>query len=266
MKNNSFVRPKKNKNKILLLFFIILITFFLFFLSKELSNTFFKISKPFQSFFYSLEVKFLNLTDYLNKKELLRERDSLLEDNYRLNINIAELEEIRKENQALKKIIDLKINSDFKISMGLIIAKDILNQSILINLGSKDGVEKGMTVITEDKVLVGIIEETFKEFSRIKTINEKDFIFDAKIQRTDVMGLVAGSGRSSNITLIPKESDIKEKDILVTVSFGGVFPEGIFIGSIKNIKESELTSFKEAEIIPFFNIKRTEKVFVILNK
>jgi len=141
---------------------------------------------------------------------------------------------------------------------------NIFEDVIIINRGSDDGILKGMPVITENRILVGKILKTFNNFSRVMLITNRESVFDAEIQKEGFMGLVNGNGNlSSEIRLLPKGVDIREGSPIVTVSLGGIFPQGLFIGTIYDVRNDETNSFQLANIKPYYNIRRDRKVFII---
>ena len=80
----------------------------------------------------------------------------------------------------------------------------------------------------------------------------------------DISGLVKGKGNFQLfLDLVPKEKEIKEGDLIITSSLGGVFPKGLLVGQIQKIKKSDIEPFQQAEIKPAFEIKELEAVFII---
>jgi len=67
-----------------------------------------------------------------------------------------------------------------------------------------------MPVITEEKVLLGRIEEVYRNFSKVMLISNKKSSFDAEVQGKDVTGLVKGRGNFNLILdLVPYEKKRK---------------------------------------------------------
>ena len=61
-----------------------------------------------------------------------------------------------------------------------------------------------------------------------------------------------------------REENLSQGDIVVTSALGGIFPKGLLVGRIKQIKRSDVEPFQQAEIEPFFDISQTNNLFVIL--
>ncbi|NCQ03422.1 MAG: rod shape-determining protein MreC, partial [Cyanobacteria bacterium] len=61
----------------------------------------------------------------------------------------------------------------------------------------------------------------------------------------------------------PLDKEISAGDIVVTSALSGDFPEGILVGKVKSVKKNELEPFQQAEIIPSFDFKEIDQLFII---
>lgn len=113
-----------------------------------------------------------NDTFFTDISKLQEENEELKRKNSELETTLRELEIIKAENTTLKEYLNLsETYANYKTKPAYIISKDISNYSkvFIINLGSKDGIEKNMTVISE-KGLVGHIIQTTDHTSKVQTI------------------------------------------------------------------------------------------------
>ena len=93
-----------------------------------------------------------NNTFFTNINELQKENEELKKKNSELEQSLRELEIIKSENATLKGYANLKDKYvDYQTIPAYIIQKDISNYSdtMIINIGSKDGVEVNMPVIAD---------------------------------------------------------------------------------------------------------------------
>jgi len=158
------------------------------------------------------------------------------------------------------------LEKEFKLSLAEVVSKDISQDSILINKGSKDGIANNSPVITQQKTLVGKIGEVYENFSRVILISNKESSFDAKISdpENDISGVVNGKGNLQLfLDFVPQEKEIKEGDFIVTTSLGGIFPKGLLVGQIGKVLRSDIEPFQQAKIRPAFDIRELETVFII---
>ena len=147
-----------------------------------------------------------------------------------------------------------------------IIGKDIGQDSILINQGAKHGISQGMPVVTEQKVLLGKITEVYQSFSRVTLISDKDSSFDIKLAESGATGVIKGKGGLNlYLDLVSQEEEVKEGDLIVSSALGSIYPKGLLVGFVKEVKQSDIEPFYEIEVSPFFDLQAISSVFVILN-
>jgi len=205
---------------------------------------------------------FFNTLTKINN--LKTENEGLRAENADLLSRLAALEEQKKENENLRVALGLGLEKEFKLVMAEIIAKDISQDAILINKGLRDGLAVGLTALTSEKALVGMVGEVYENFSRLILISNTKISFDAQIQESDAAGVAKGmGGLRISFGLLPKDKEIKTGELVVTTSLGGIFPKGILVGRVKKIEKNDLAPFQEAEIAPIYDLPKTKSVFII---
>ncbi len=255
------------KIKLLLIFLGILIILSLSFYQSKTKNFFYSISEPIQRVLWR---KGNNTSDFFEgifgAKDLKRENEELRKYNQELLTEIISLRELRKENETLREALDIELQEDFKLSLADLISKDVSQDFILINKGLEDGLAEGMPVITEQKILLGRISKADKNFSRVILISNPESSFPAQVQEEGITGIVKGKG-SFQISLekIPRDKEIKEGDVVITTSLGGIFPKELLIGEVKKVQKSDIEPFQKVEASPFFSIEELETIFVIIS-
>lgn len=258
---------KKNNFLIYFLILVLLIVLLNVF-QKETRSFFYSFSSPIQSFFWKIGDRTAAFSSgLLSPGNLSRRAEELEKENQGLLFQIISLKELGEENKILRQAFDLDLQEEFKLSLAEVTSKDISQDYILINKGFDQGVFVNMPVITEQKILVGRVAESYNKISKVMLIFNKESSFDAKIlseQDSLVSGVVRGAGKSSLLLdFIPREKDIKEGDIVITASLGGIFPNGLLVGKIKEINRSDVESFQQAAIDPFLDISSLDRVFII---
>ena len=259
------MKPSFRKNKILMMVVVvILLVFLLNVLQKEVKSLFYSFSAPIQRVLWRAGESTSDFFQGIVRvKTLKQELDELKLENQELLGQIVDLKDLKEENKTLRQALDLELQKDFKLALGQIISKDISQDFILIDKGAKDGIAKGMSVITEQRVLMGRISEVYEDFSKVMLIFHKKNSFDVKVN--NISGIVKGQG-SSNVLLdfVPREENLSQGDVVVTSALGGIFPKGLLVGRIKEIKKNDVDPFQQAEIEAFFDISQIGTVFIIL--
>ena len=259
-----FTWPKR-KILILIIIFGLLLIFSLNFFQKEVKGFFYFISSPIQKTLWRAGNRVSDFFETISEiKNLKRENEELKLKNQELISQIVQLIELKKENEALKEALGIGLEKEFKLALAEVVSKDISQDSILINKGSKDGITENCPVITQQKTLVGKIDEVYENFSRVILIFNKESSFDVQISETDISGVVNGKGNLQLfLDFVPQEKEIKEGDFIVTTSLGGIFPKGLLVGQIGKVLRSDIEPFQQAKIRPAFDIRELETVFII---
>ncbi|GAG43041.1 unnamed protein product, partial [marine sediment metagenome] len=174
------------------------------------------------------------------------ETDNLKFENQALLSQIVTLKELENENKTLREALKIGLEKDFKLILSQIIGKDISQDFILVDKGEKDGVSEGVPVITQQKVLVGKICEVYESFSKVMLISNKKSSFDVKILDKDISGVIKGKGDFKILLdLVPRDKEIFNGDTVISSSMGGIFPSGLLVGRIKEIKKSDVDPFQK---------------------
>lgn len=116
---------------------------------------------------------------------------------------------------------------------------------LTIDKGNKDSIKREMGVICADGV-VGIINNTSKQYSTAISLLNTRLRISAKIKESEFFGSVEWSGRSYEyvqLNEIPLHANVRPGDIVVTSGYSAIFPEGITIGVVEKVNLEEGDSF-----------------------
>ena len=196
------------------------------------------------------------------------ENEKLKQKNSELEQSLRELEIIKSENNTLKEYVNLKEKyNEFQTVPAYVINKDIsnYNDTIIINVGSKDGVAVNMPVISE-KGLVGHIISVTESTAKVQTIIDTASTTSCLITTSRDALIARGTLNSSSTlkaTFIPTNATILEGDKIETSGLGGIYPKGIHIGTIKKVVNTKNITDRYAIIETAVNFEKLETVLVI---
>ena len=149
-----------------------------------------------------------------------------------INLNL-----LKKDNIRLRKILALKesTNSD-NISAAVISRKTgSWWRQIILNKGSKDGVEIGNIVIGPGGLL-GRVNNTSLLTSSVTLITSPESKLGVWLDRTQVNGLLVGLGDDfPSLILYSKDADIKVGDFVSSSPASTLLPPNIPIGIVQSI-------------------------------
>ncbi|MAU89111.1 MAG: rod shape-determining protein MreC [Flavobacteriaceae bacterium] len=195
--------------------------------------------------------------------------------NLKSYLQLRELnEKLMEENILLKKEkLNKKLDSKYENNYDLILAKVIKNSTkltrnnLIINKGKKNGIKRDMGVISKDGI-VGIINETSKNYSSVISILNKDLKINAKHNKSNAYGSLEWNQKDPTVVELNDISIDNEIFIGDTISTGGMsfyFPNNIPIGEINSIKISENNGFYSLKVKLFQKMNNISYVYVIEN-
>ena len=160
--------------------------------------------------------------------------------------------------------------TQFDLVAARVIGRDYATWSgvIVIDRGTASGVHENMPVVTE-KGLVGVVVEAAPYSSKVQLILDPRAAVGTLVQRQEsrVAGIVEGDPANAlmpRMKNIPKSADVVEGDVVVTSGYGGVYPKGVLVGTVKALKNDEGGLLKYAVLEPAVDFQRLEDVVVIV--
>lgn len=189
-----------------------------------------------------------------------------------LEARIAELEsrqvrfqELEKENERLRKLVDFKNTLSGKTIAARIIGSDPSpwRKSFILDKGTKQGIRKDMAVITFEG-LVGRILDAGPDTSRVILLSDLDARVSGMTDQTRATGIVAGSGSGKlKMQYLELESAVQVQEIVLTSGLGGLFPKGLRIGKVSSVTRDPSGLHLQAEIEPFVVFSKLEEVLCL---
>lgn len=140
------------------------------------------------------------------------------------------------------------------------------HQTIRLSGGTDQSVRLGAVVMTTDG-LVGQVTAVNINTSEVTLLTDKTFSVSIQVQRTGARALTEGSGSSGGFYLsyFQKTNDLRIGDQVVTSGLDGVYPPGIFVGTVKSIKVDPQSAFMTVWCIPSEYFADHADVLVVMN-
>lgn len=193
------------------------------------------------------------------RKEL-DEKNSLLVDYYKIkaqNEQYIQYLEIKRDNTDFKFVSATKIASDPNEFFG----------GFTIDKGSLQGVKLNDPVITASG-LVGYVSDVGATYAKVKTILDASISVGGHDVRTRDGGVISGTAELADqgftkMRYISNQHTMKTGDLVITSGLGGIYPYGLVIGEIQEIKTEEHNISLYALLKPVIDIRTVSDVFVI---
>lgn len=187
---------------------------------------------------------------------------------------IYDVQELEKENEALRKTLD-KTESirDFTPIQATVTARSPERwvEQVTINKGTQHGVKTNMAVITADG-MVGKIQTVsaftatvqllsgFDQFNRISAMISQD-------KGKNVFGLVEEYDKEDHSLFFriieESEKNVEKGDLVVSSGMGGVFPAGLPIGTVKEVVPDQYGLTNIALVEPAADMYEINHVIVV---
>jgi len=122
---------------------------------------------------------------------------------------------------------------------------------------------KGMAVVSPTGV-VGQVVAVTPWSSKVLLVTDPSSGVDVLVQRTRSRGIVSGSLDDGPIMkYVQRSEDIQEGDRLVTSGLGGVFPKGLFVGTVDEVRKTSFGMFQHVGVSLAVDLSRIEEVLVV---
>ncbi len=224
-------------------------------------------------FFYKIsQGPLLFLNNISAPLKIFKQVPTLYKENQRLKQQIAVfknqavfLREIESENERLKGLLSLKAGFPRLTTVARVVSQEpsLWSSTIIIDKGIKDGIIKNSPVLTSAG-LVGFVSESGDKNSRVILLQDPNFRVHSIVQRSRVTGVFEGKMEGQGILkYVPVDADVQKGDSVVTSGMGGLYPKGIFIGTVEEVVRPFGSRFCHIRIKIAVDFSKTEEVICI---
>jgi len=194
----------------------------------------------------------------------------------RRNIILQQQNDILRHKAALAKddtlnsqLLTLNYNN-YNVVPAQIIDNSVRKRDnmIVINVGSNDGVAPEMGVVSGTGV-VGIVSAVTPHHALVMSILNSHSSISCRLRGTEYFGYLKWKGGKplrAYMDDVPRHAHIRKGDIVETSGFSNVFPAGIFLGKVAEIKNSSDGLAYELEILLSTDLANLRHVNVINNQ
>ncbi len=219
-------------------------------------NTSGNISGTFLGYFNNINT-FIHLGQ--NNKTLMEENVLLKEqlryqNNYPSDSGLPKNSLSYKFNYVAAKIVNNTVNKSINY--------------ITLDKGGKDGIQKGLGVISSNGV-VGIITNVSENFSLAMSVISVKSQISVRHKKTNALGSLYWNGDNPYLLQVDgfsKTLPIKKNDTLVTAGFSSIFPPDIIVAKVKKLEPDESTSFFHVDVVLTNQINSLSYVYIVKNE
>ena len=249
----AYRRKKKNNKGFIATVSILLITIAISSQTKQLNekgsdiaNTVFS---PVEKVTYSVSSAIKEQVERsFGSKETRAAVEKLEEENKALEIENAKLNKIIAQKDFLESEKNALESSENEYMKANVVNTDSnsMTQNFTIDKGKNDGIEVNdiiLQAVGDSNYytgLVGKVTEVYQTTSRVETINSKSNDVSFVNSKSGDYGVIDRfTQKTIQGYMLDVDSEVENKDVLLTSGLGGVYPEGIYIGTVSNVTMSQ---------------------------
>ena len=215
----------------------------------------------------------LSIVDAVAEIDHLRlENRRLQERNQLLEVENAQLQDVRVQNQQLTTLLEVKSTLDYQTVAAEVISRQVTQYErvISLNQGSDAGITVQDVVVAGGGALVGQVIEVGGNYSRVLLISDTRSTVIGLIETSRATGDVQGQlGGALVMTKIPSTDELAVDDTVVTAGIdlgNGIrspFPKGLVIGRVVDVDRDPNAVVQTAFVDAAARLDKLEYVLVI---
>jgi rod shape-determining protein MreC len=240
--------------------------------TRKIQATFFQTIAPFLKTGSGLERQITSVRSGLKSlEELERENSALRVENRSLKATNEALRDVEHEVNRLRHALNYRERSLFRLVPAEVVSRDSSTwwRTVTINRGEEDGLAPEMPVLT-DEGLVGRTTTVSANIAVVLLVSDENCRVAASVEGTREQGIVTGERVAASVSplldlnFLSKQAQLKPGQKVYTSGVGGVFPSGLFVGTVHSFQVRGLDA--QAKLVPAVDLAKLEDVFVVIGR
>jgi rod shape-determining protein MreC len=203
---------------------------------------------------------------------LRQENAGLREDNERLQAESRAAAELRRENEQLTGLLQLRNGLDYQTVAVSVISRESseARRALTIDRGSDDGLAEGMVVISAGGALAGRIVDIGPNFAHVVLISDSTSTVIGQLLSSTATGKVIGQLGGALVMLdVDAAAEVAIGEEVFTAGIeldGGLrspYPKGLLIGSVVDVSRDPNDVVQTVFLEPASPLDRSEFLLVI---
>ena len=200
------------------------------------------------------------------RRELLGENAALKDAARENDLKLLRLEAIEQENRRLRGLVNAAPPDAERVQAAIVLRVDLdrLRHRVLIDRGSRDGVVRGQPVIDAH----GVFGQTINvgpQAAEVILLSDPTHAVPVQVQRNGLRTIAVGTGDSARLTLpyLPRNADVQPADLLLSSGLGGVFPAGLPVARIVEVRRDPSQPLAIVSARPAAELDRDREVLLL---
>lgn len=210
-------------------------------------------------------------SDAFEQDQLKEELQRLREENTKLREQAREGEAASRENERLRNLLGLREKRrelDFESATVTAHSTDNWSSTLTISKGSSMDIQVDDCVVDEYGNLVGVVAVVGENWSTVATLIDSSTEMGGMLARTDGSAILEGDfalmGQGKlKLNYLPENSSLLAGDLVLTSGMGGVYPSGLVVGHVEEVRTEASGMTQYAVVVPETDLAGLKQVFVI---
>ena len=205
------------------------------------------------------------ITSTLKFTKIWRENRELRLQLAKLSLQVAANYQGQAELPRLRKMLEFKDKSAISLRSAEVIGSSPSSglSGIIVNIGAEDNVKFNQPVITSDGV-VGRVYRVGETSTIVQLLTDPNLGVAGKLMSSGENGILHSAGRGMlQLHGLPISVKISIGDTVVTSGLGGTFPQGLYLGVVKDYFPSSNEWLWDIDVVPSVNFLNIEEVFIV---
>lgn len=241
---------------------------------REIQNGVSFAFRPIQGAVHDVAAGIASLVGAISEIDRLRvDNATLLAEVERLRVENVLSEEIRRENELLTGLLQLRAGLDYQTVAATVIARESseFRRLVVLDRGTNDGIAVGDVAIAAGGALAGRVTEVGPDSAKVVLLTDGEFTVIGQLTTTAATGEVVGQLGAG--VLVMRQIDSSEQvtigDEVVTAGIelgGGVrspYPKGLLLGQVIDVRRDANDVVQTAYLQPAADLDKLEFVLVI---
>ena len=179
---------------------------------------------------------------------------------------VTEVERLQAENARLRALLDLQPALKVRSTAAEVLyeAKDPYSRKLFIDRGAQAGIVAGAPVINEQGV-VGQVTRVYPLTAEVTLMVDKDAVVPVLNTRTQQRSAAYGTanGLGMELRFVPTNTDVRRDDALVTSGVDGVYPSGIAVARVADVRRQGAGGFSQIDLVPVASLDSIRHLLVL---
>lgn len=206
--------------------------------------------------------------------QLRTDNEALRSENEQLRLDNRSAAELRRENDLLTALLQLRQGLDFQTRTAQVIARETseARRVIVVDRGTNDGVAVGQVVIAAGSALIGRVVDVGPDFADVLLISDSTSTVIGQLLSSGATGKVVGQPGGALVMQdvdstikVPIGEEVFTAGIELSGGIRSPYPKGLLIGQVVDVAKDPNSVVQTVYLQPAAPLDSLEFVLVILD-